>query len=257
MRTLKLSNPFNAPVYHMEKVSSTMDISRELAFAGKASGTVIVADFQQAGRGRVRNRSWEMEEQKGLSFTLLLRFPGIQNIPPALTLRTGLAISFAVEDFLPALRKKVFVKWPNDIIIETKKLAGILCEADGGNVHIGIGINMAQKQFPDSLLEKATSIALAAGIDIILDERFCLLEKILAQLYNELNTEEEKNWQYRLEQRLYKKGEQVKFIAGAAGTNVSAEKIQGCLAGIGPGGELLIIPNGEIQVRGFIAGELR
>ena len=258
MTILKIRNPFNAPVYHAETVTSTMDISRELAAAGKPHGTVIIADFQEAGRGRIRDRSWKMEEKEGLSFTLLLRFPRIKDIPGALTLRVGLAVSLAIEDFIPSLKDEVMVKWPNDIIINSKKAAGILCEANDGIVHIGIGINIAQKEFPVTLRQKATSIAIAAGMEIAPGERFCLLEKILVRL-TELQTADGGDvWRSRLEQRLFKNGEQVVFVEGAAyGENQCGNAVSGRMTGIGPGGELLIIPNGETEVRSFISGELQ
>jgi BirA family biotin operon repressor/biotin-[acetyl-CoA-carboxylase] ligase len=263
MTSLKIRNPFNAPVYYEETVSSTMDISRKLAQENSPHGAVILADFQEAGRGRIGNRHWEMERGKNLSFTILLRYSSAENIPAALTLRTGLAACLAIEDFEPCLQGLCFVKWPNDILIRTqggdtyKKAVGILCEADGGNVHLGIGINTAQKEFSSQLREKAASIALAAERDISQDERFLLLEKVLFGLYNELDAAQcgnVKNWKHRLEQKLYKKDEQVLFIEGAAD---SGKEVKGCLAGITESGELLIIPNGEKEARSFIAGELK
>ena len=254
MTTLKMTSPFNAPVYHEKTVSSTMDVSRRFALSGEVHGTVFVADFQEKGRGRIRDRIWEMEESMGLSFTILLRYPRVEDIPAALTLRTGLAVSLAIEDFTPSLKGSVLIKWPNDIIIGCKKAAGILCEADGGNLHLGIGINMAQKEFPAHLCERAASIALATGRDITHDERFALLQLILTQLYDELESSANiESWKSRLEQRLYKNGEQVVFIKGAAD---SGKTVKGRLAGIGEGGELLIVPDGETEVFSFITGEL-
>lgn len=250
---LKTANPFNAPVYYEETVESTMDISRKLAQNKEPHGTVIVSDFQKAGRGRIKGRQWLMEKGESLAFTILLRYQGIEQIPCALTLRIGLAVSLAIEDYAPLLSGKVMVKWPNDIIIDSKKAAGILCEADGENVFAGIGINMAQKEFPLSIAEKAISIALAAGENIDPDKRFCLLEKILVRLYNELETEEAKKLKARLEQRLYKKDEQVTFIQGAAD---SGKEIKGRLAGISETGELLIAVNEESEPRSFTTGEL-
>jgi BirA family biotin operon repressor/biotin-[acetyl-CoA-carboxylase] ligase len=248
---MKIANPFNAPVYHEESVSSTMEISRSLAAQGSPHGTVITADFQSEGRGRIKGRFWRMEKEKSLPFTILLRYNRIEDIPAALTLRTGLAVSLAIEDFAPVLRGKALVKWPNDIIIGGKKAAGILCEGDG-TVHVGIGINFAQKDFSVELREKATSIALAAESDYTSEQRFVLLEKILSRFYDELHGAED--WQRRLEQRLYKKDEQVVFIEGAAD---SGKEVRGRLAGIGKGGELLIVPEGESGVKAFITGELR
>jgi BirA family biotin operon repressor/biotin-[acetyl-CoA-carboxylase] ligase len=250
MDILKINNPFGAPVYHEETVESTMDISRVLESNGEPHGTVIAADFQEKGRGRIRTRQWQMEKELSLPFTVLLRFPRIEDIPPALTLRTGLAVCIAVEDFAPSLVGKLQIKWPNDILTGGKKLSGILCEADGGIVHIGIGINFAQKIFPEPLRAKATSISLATGMDFESDKRFTLLEKILLSLYGEL---ERSDWKSRLEQRLYKKNENVIFIEGTAD---SAEQVRGRLFGIGEDGELLIIPDGEKEPRSFITGEL-
>jgi len=254
MTTLKIRNPFNAPVYHEETVSSTMDVSRVLAEAGEKHGAVITVDFQEAGRGRGQNRSWQMNRGENLPFTILLRYSNLENIPCVPSLRSGLAISLAIEDFAPPLCGKVKVKWPNDIMIDNKKNVGILCEIDGGTVHVGAGINVAQKEFPAHLREKATSIALATGRAIAPEERFTLLEKILARLFDEFNAPQNfAIWKPRLEQRLYKNGEQVIFAEGEAG---SGREVRGRLAGIGEGGELLILVEGETQPRRFVTGEL-
>lgn len=251
MKLLAIQNPFNAPVYHEETVGSTMDVSRLLAAQGEKHGAVITADFQEAGRGRVRERPWDMERGKNLPCTILLRYGRLEAIPAAITLRTGLAVARAIEDFVPALAGKVTIKWPNDIMIGAKKAAGILAEAEAGNVFIGIGINVAQNEFPPALRDKAVSIGGAAGIPIAPETRFALLEKILARLYRELAATD---WRERLLERLYKKGEPVCFIDGAAGSN---RAVEGRLDGIGPGGELLITPAGEARTRAFVTGELR
>jgi BirA family biotin operon repressor/biotin-[acetyl-CoA-carboxylase] ligase len=253
-----IHNPFGAPVYHEDIVDSTMNVSRILAQQGEPHGTVISADFQEEGRGRIKGRVWETEKGANLVCTILLRFPDIEHIPPALTLRTGLAVSLALEDFAPALSGRVLIKWPNDIVITPPvpntqaakaaaiaKMAGILTEADGGNVHIGMGINVAQKQFARV---KATSISLATNREIANEERFTLLEKILMRLQTEL---ESTNWRERIEARLYQKGQQISFAEGPA----DSEKIvTGILAGIGPGGELLISTSDGI--RACITGEM-
>jgi len=266
MQNLNLYNPFNSLIYHEETVSSTMDISRSLAAEGAPHGTVITADFQETGYGRVSGRSWEMERGLNLAFTILLKYPRIEDIPAALTLRTGLAVSLAIEDIIFFLQSRqtavknehnaVLVKWPNDIMIGSKKAAGILCEADGGNVHLGIGINTMQREFPKHLADKATSIFNAVGSaenPDIREARFFLLERTLTRLYDELETPAGADWKTRLEQRLFKKDEQVLFIDGAAG---SGKKVKGRLTGIGAGGELLIRPDGEKEAGAFITGEL-
>jgi BirA family biotin operon repressor/biotin-[acetyl-CoA-carboxylase] ligase len=263
MKRLAIHNPFNAPVYHEDTVDSTMNVSRMLARQDEPHGTVIAADFQEAGRGRIKGRSWDMEKGASLPFTILLRYPRIEDIPSALTLRAGLALSLAIENFAPVLSGRVLIKWPNDILIadqeSVKKLAGILAEADGGSVHIGMGINVAQKQFPDFLRNKAVSMALAADTEIAHNDRFTLLEKILARLYNEIETvgsiagDSATDWKNRIESRLYKKGETIHFAAGAAD---SGNIVSGILAGIGPDGELLISPSGGGELLSFTTGEV-
>jgi len=253
MTRLEVRSPFNAPVFFEETVSSTMDVSRQLAAGGEPHGTVITADFQTAGRGRGQNRLWEMDRGLNLSFTIILRYSGLEKIPPALTLRAGLAVSLAIEDFAPSLCGKVLVKWPNDVMLGCKKAVGIICEADGGNAHLGIGVNVAQKEFPAHLKEKATSIASAAGMDITHIDRFLLLEKILLRLYDELETAAGEDWKPRLENRLYKKNENVLFLDGEAD---SGKEIKGQLAGIGENGELLVKPEGETKMRQLVTGEI-
>jgi BirA family biotin operon repressor/biotin-[acetyl-CoA-carboxylase] ligase len=267
MKRLALYNPFGAPVYHESAVSSTMDLSRALAGEGSPHGTVIAADFQEAGRGR-SGRSWDMAGGENLPFTVILRYPRTEEIPPALTLKAGLAVSLAVEDFLPSLAGKVLVKWPNDIMVPVpsgpvpvfRKAAGILAEAGDGTVFLGVGINVSQRSFPGPLRDKAASLAQAAAATIPPERRFALLEMILRRLYAELppgppeEREAPESWRGRLEARLYRGGEKVTFIEGPAG---SGRELAGTLAGIGPLGELLLRLEGEAEARPFAAGELR
>jgi BirA family biotin operon repressor/biotin-[acetyl-CoA-carboxylase] ligase len=252
MTVLNIDNPFNAHVFYEDTVENTMILSRRLAKNGEPHGTVIAADYQEKGRGR-QARTWQTERGKCLLLTIMLRFSETEKIPEALSLRAGIALCLAIEELFPYLKNKVMIKWPNDIIIGSKKIAGILCEADGETVHIGIGVNIAQKKFSAPLEEKAGSISLAAGIDIEEGVRFLLLEKILKSLHIELETPEGKDWKGRIENRLYKKGQNVTFIYGEAD---SGKEIKGILNGIGENGELLIIPDGKTEARPFVTGEL-
>jgi BirA family biotin operon repressor/biotin-[acetyl-CoA-carboxylase] ligase len=260
--------------------------SRLLAERGEDHGTVVCADFQEAGRGRIAGRPWYADRGKNLFFTILLRYGDFSAIPPALTLRTGLALSLAIEDFAPALQGAVQVKWPNDIMISGRKAAGILTESDGKVVYIGVGVNLAQTEFPEELRAKATSLALAlrdpsageapyvttgtaqaeaAARDLgqALSPRAAhrLLELFLARFHAELEAPapgpagaETTDWRRRLEQRLYMRGKRVTFLEGAAG---QPRTIQGTLEGIGPAGEILIRGDGTETARSFITGELQ
>lgn len=271
-------------MHYRETVSSTMDEARLLAAQGEVHGTVVAADFQEAGRGRTTGRAWQADRGRNLFFTILLRYGGFAAIPKAITLKTGLALSLAIEDFAPALTGTVLVKWPNDVMIGAPspvagtaqaagKAAGILTEGDGTVVYIGIGVNVGQTEFPEALRGKATSIALALGERSGEDDgqdRFRLLEKILVRLHRELAEPPDAaalgitgrdaivsnaagDWRSRLEARLFRRGCPVRFLAGGVdgGTPVT-----GILRGIGPEGELLILPDGEDTARSFVTGEL-
>jgi BirA family biotin operon repressor/biotin-[acetyl-CoA-carboxylase] ligase len=263
MTRLDVNNPFGAPVYYKEMTGSTMNDSRILCARGEPHGTVIAAGFQSAGRGRIRGRPWDVEKNKSLLFTVLLRWARMEDIPAALPLRAGLAAAFGIEDFCPALVGKLMIKWPNDILApaemtgsaKMKKLVGILAEAERGNVHLGMGINVSQTQFPPPLQDKAASICIASGREIHDGERFTLLEKIILHIYNEIEAVDactnNSGWISRVTSRLYKKGEEVRFARGGAD---SGDIVTGILSGIGPGGELLIHSYGKDNF--FTAGEL-
>jgi len=267
MRRLELCNPFGAPVFHAETVGSTMDVSRLLAHGGSLHGTVICADFQETGKGRLPGRFWNARRGENLLFTVLLRFPRTADIPGALTLRAGLAAALAIEDFAPALKNGAMIKWPNDVMLPTaagsgaetrtfRKAVGILAEADGGSVHLGIGVNVSQRDFPAGLREKVTSVALASGSDTESAGRFVLLEKILAFLRAELEPANSGNanaWRERIEARLYMRGARADFAEGPADL---ARPLAGTVVGVGPAGELLLVPDGETVARGFVSGEL-
>ncbi|AEF85708.1 biotin-(acetyl-CoA-carboxylase) ligase [Treponema primitia ZAS-2] len=248
MKKLELYNPFSAPVFHLETTASTMLDARELAARGSPHGTVIMADVQEAGRGRIPSRPWKAEKGS-LLFTLLLRYPGMEAIPQALTLRTGLALALAIEDFVPAFKGMTRVKWPNDLMLGSKKVAGILTEGDGKNVYIGIGVNVAQGEFPPDIRDKAVSLGLAP------EARFPLLEAFLRRFHGQLEGPDSgsDSWREQLDRRLYMKGSQVRFIDGPA---ASGRLVEGTLQGIGPGGELLIQTGDSAEAQGFITGEL-
>lgn len=124
--------------------------------------SVLVAGHQSAGRGRSTGRQWESPEGSSLAISVLLR-PNAQSLSPTsfgwLPLIAGLAMARAVGKFIPA--SEVSVKWPNDVLVNERKISGILSELlpDLSGVVIGAGLNISQSQ--DELpIESATSLAL-------------------------------------------------------------------------------------------------
>ena len=149
------------PLYFYPETDTTNDRIRELALEGAPEGTLAVAELQTAGRGR-RGRAWQAPAESGIWMSLLLR----PDIPPAqasvLTLLAGIALTEAIED---VTGMEVGIKWPNDILLNGRKLVGILTEMDCDmekihSVTVGMGINVNTKEFPADLKEIATSLYL-------------------------------------------------------------------------------------------------
>jgi BirA family biotin operon repressor/biotin-[acetyl-CoA-carboxylase] ligase len=257
VKELALDNPFSAPVFYLDTTASTMLDAKDLAARGERHGAVVVADVQEAGRGRGENRLWKAEKGKNLLFTLLLRYPGIASMPPALTLRAGLALSLAIERIAPTLKGSLRVKWPNDVMLPVggayRKTAGILAESDGRCVYAGVGVNVRQTLFSEDLRNKAGSIALALGdhaAGLPENARFDVLAAFLDLFHADIEGPPSP-WREQLEERLYLRGHRARFIAGAAD---AGRVVEGLLCGIGEGGELLIRTGGGIEA--FVTGEL-
>jgi BirA family biotin operon repressor/biotin-[acetyl-CoA-carboxylase] ligase len=144
-------------VYHYARVSSTMDVVHELAAEGAEAGTVVVAGEQLEGRGS-RGRSWH-SPPGGLWLSTLFRPPAAAGVE-VISLRVGLAVAAAIE---PLVSRRVDLKWPNDLMLDERKIGGILCEArwQGGVlgwVAAGVGLNV-RNQIPASLGEGVGSLA--------------------------------------------------------------------------------------------------
>lgn len=150
-------------VHFAEETDSTNRWIKDLAREGAAHGTLAVAEFQSAGRGRF-DRSWSAPEGCSIMMTLLLRPEFAPPCASMLTLVMGLSVAQAVEE----LGFAVCIKWPNDIIISKKKICGILTEMGAtaekiSYVLIGVGMNVNLREFPEDVKDKATSLLLEGG----------------------------------------------------------------------------------------------
>ncbi|HET9198041.1 MAG TPA: biotin--[acetyl-CoA-carboxylase] ligase [Solirubrobacterales bacterium] len=151
---------FGTPHRHYRATDSTNTRARELAASGAPHGTVVTAGEQSAGRGR-QGRTWTAPPNKALLYSAIVR--PLEDRHTMLPLAVPLAVCEAAEQLNPHLDCKV--KWPNDVHVEGRKLAGILIEArpqDGWAV-IGIGLNLTIEpdEFPPELRDSATSICTA------------------------------------------------------------------------------------------------
>ncbi len=144
-----------------EEVTSTNDEARLLAEQGAAHGTLVISESQSRGKGR-RLRPWSAPKGMGIWMSFILR----PDIPPENASMITLLAAMAVYDAIWALKIPCQIKWPNDIVIDGKKVCGILTEMSAQPDYInyivtGIGINVHNKEFPDGLGKVATSLALA------------------------------------------------------------------------------------------------
>jgi BirA family biotin operon repressor/biotin-[acetyl-CoA-carboxylase] ligase len=153
-------------MYHFYSVDSTNAFaSRLLAHDPKVpDGALVLAEAQTAGRGRL-GRAWHSELESGLYLSILLRPSIPPNLAPLFTLGAAVAMHNAIER---DTRLHVDIKWPNDLLIDGKKICGILAEiqAEVDRVNaliIGVGLNVNHSRFPADLADRATSLRIASG----------------------------------------------------------------------------------------------
>jgi BirA family biotin operon repressor/biotin-[acetyl-CoA-carboxylase] ligase len=163
-------------LYHYERVGSTMDLIHLLAADGAAAGTMVVAGEQLEGRGS-RGRTW-YSPPGGLWLSALFR-PPTAGAVEVISLRVGLAVAAAIESLVSG---RIHLKWPNDLMLEERKVGGILCEArwQGGAlgwVAAGIGLNV-RNRIPAELGRTAVSLAQTQP-DITVEQ---VLQRVVAAL---------------------------------------------------------------------------
>jgi BirA family biotin operon repressor/biotin-[acetyl-CoA-carboxylase] ligase len=225
-------------LYVNETGSTMLDAALE-ARNGCPHGTVICAGHQSAGRGRVAIRRWDDNPGESLMFTAVLhknRFPEMNLFP----LRIGLGLALWLEDLKIG---SVMIRWPNDVLVDDKKLSGILCESRAEFYLCGIGINVKQKAFPD-YATSPTSLNLLG----VRGEPLDFLPRLLSFLSYALEIPDPLP---DLTRRLHGRGTEAVFYCGPVG---SRESVTGIIDGIDGSGQLILrTPSGS---RLFGAGEL-
>ncbi|RXJ03977.1 biotin--[acetyl-CoA-carboxylase] ligase [Anaerobacillus alkaliphilus] len=173
------TNYIGKHVVYEKSVSSTQEIAHRLAREKVAEGTIVVADEQVGGKGRL-GRAWFSPIGTGIWMSMILKPKIPPQRAPQLTLLAAVAV---IRGIHAATGLHCDIKWPNDILLKGKKLVGILTEmqADPDQIHsviIGIGINVNQKNFPDEIKEIATSLSLEKGEDV---NRALVMQSIMAE----------------------------------------------------------------------------
>ncbi|AEJ62306.1 biotin/acetyl-CoA-carboxylase ligase [Spirochaeta thermophila DSM 6578] len=229
MLPIERTSPFHgSPIFHKDETTSTMVDAKNLYLQSLPSGTVVWADHQVSGRGRVPGRRWVSEPGENLLFTFFLRKEEAPEPFTSLPVRVGFGVARYLEDVwdLPAR-----VKWPNDVLVRGRKICGILCEVKYEAVFVGIGLNVNQRSFPGELSRRATSIRRERHRRADLEE---VLLGVLSEVKAALGDEE---WREGVERRLWRRGEEVVFLEGDPDRGV---RVCGVVEGVGGAGELLL-----------------
>jgi BirA family biotin operon repressor/biotin-[acetyl-CoA-carboxylase] ligase len=216
-------------VRYFNQVDSTQRVAAELAHAGAAQGTVVIAERQTAGRGRL-GRVWHSPAGVNLYMTVILRPRMPLAEVPRLSLVAGVAVAEALETLAPNL---VALKWPNDIWLSGRKTGGIIAEAltDASRgllcvlLGIGLNLNLAANDIPGELRDKATSVMIMTGQDV---DRVQLAAKLFSLLdlhYRAVETRGFTAVRPRYERYFALKGRHVTVIDGSTATSGVARGI--------------------------------
>lgn len=177
---------FGQTIHYFETVESTQNLARAAAEEGAAEGTLFIAEQQISGRGRM-GRSWVSPRGKGVWMSMVLRPKVPIHFAPQLTLLTAVALCRSLKR-LTAL--PIGIKWPNDLLIDGKKISGILLESAAEDERlryviagIGISVNLDESDYPDGLLEKATSLRISSGLKWAREDVIAEFLKEWEQLY--------------------------------------------------------------------------
>ena len=246
---------FPVPLIHINETNSTNNYLQSLCSKQKMEElTVVVADFQTSGRGQ-RGNSWESDPGKNLLFSTVI-FP--EFLEARRQFLISQIISLAIKEELDTYTSDISIKWPNDIVINGKKICGILTEMSAqfdyiNHIVIGIGINVHNESFPEELQDHAGSLLLECGKRV---HRADLIEAFLEEferLYAiYLQTEDLSALQEEYDQLLVNRGRQVRVLD-------PKEPFEGKAMGITKKGELIVdtwesrklVSSGEVSVRGI------
>ena len=227
-----------------DSVTSTNSVLSELARQGQAElETIVIADYQDTGRG-LGSHSWQSEKGKNLLMSLLL-YPAFLSASSQFHLSK--VASLALSDASEALGIRPVIKWPNDILTEKGKLAGVLIEhsiAASRIKHsiIGLGLNLNQSEFP-SFPVPATSVKLETGQDADVARTARLVADCFMKRYRELREGNAANLDREYADRLFRAGIPSRFRSGEL-------HFTGIIRGVNDHGELVVDQGGRNRVYG-------
>jgi len=234
-------------IVRLDTVDSTQSVAFALAERGAADRTVVVADQQLAGRGR-RGRTWSAPAGTSLLASIVVRPRLPQPLLATLSLTTAVA---AAEALRRVTGVEARLKWPNDLLVSGRKIAGILLEsrmagraaANGSTPSgsgivtiVGVGINLGQREFPPDLADGATSVAIETG-------RAPSREAVLTALLEEFDV-----WRARLEEKGFEPvRERWRRLSDTLGRRVTVDDVSGIAVDLDVDGALLVDVGGSVK----------
>jgi BirA family biotin operon repressor/biotin-[acetyl-CoA-carboxylase] ligase len=237
--------PATPTIVRLGRVASTQAVAFALAEEGAPDGTAVVADTQTGGRGR-RGRTWVDEPGASLLVSVLLRPRLPADRLPLLSLTAAVAVAEALERVAGLAPR---LKWPNDVLVGGRKIAGILLESclDGhpaaATIILGVGINVGQTAFPPDLVGRATSVRLERGAAL---DRETLLSGLLDAL---------DRWRACLETAGFEPVRaRWRALADTLGRRVEVDGVAGTAVDVDATGALVVRDGGH--ERRVVAGEL-
>jgi len=232
-------------VYFFSEIDSTNDEAFNLAAAGSPEGTVVIADSQTKGKGRLQ-RAWHSPAGSNIYTSVILR-PNLKpDRAPQISILAGIAVAEIMNNFCPGM---VNLKWPNDVLLKGKKLCGILAQVktsvnklDFVVLGIGINININYNQFPQDIKNTATSLAIETGRNISRQELIISLYENLAKWYKKLIADDFSAVKEKWLSMAPMIGKRVQIMSGN-------EMISGKAIGIDEQGSLVLLTAGDKKIK--------
>ncbi len=236
---------FGRKIYYYPETGSTNDEAFSLGNAGAFEGTAVIADSQTGGKGRL-GRSWHSPACTNIYTSVILRPLMESSQASRIPIMVGVAVADVLENYCPG---KISLKWPNDVLLNDKKVCGILSQAKitGGKVDfvvagIGINVNMNSNQFSEEIRSTATSLFEETGREISREDLLISLYENLEKWYKQLASKGvgpvKEKWLSR-----------TKMIGQTVQVVFKDEIIAGKAAGLNDDGSLILVDEGNKEIK--------
>jgi BirA family biotin operon repressor/biotin-[acetyl-CoA-carboxylase] ligase len=250
LRRVRTASRFGGTIHYLDTTDSTNSVAQQLARDGAAEGTVVIAETQAKGRGRL-GRSWVSPPHRNLYLSLVLRPPMAVAEAPRLGLVIGLATAETIAEWAP----RAALKWPNDVLIDGCKVAGILMEMEAEDdrvraviAGIGVNLNMTPDDLPAGVRDKAVSLSTAVGAPI---DRAAFAARLLGQLETRYDQCVQRGFA-----TLRPAWERLSCLEGRhVEIDDAGRRYRGIVAGLADDGTLRLLDSGGQEVR-VVAGDV-